>query len=69
MISRRLDVWEEGSHARFVGHTESEEVAREASIVREEGYKEFRAQQSHATVMSGNMCQDVRRLTAREGQG
>ena len=68
-ISRRIDLWESGSHAVLVGGIEEEGASREGRVAREEGDEEVQVRQFHDIVLYGNLCQAVQRLTAREGGG
>ena len=65
-----MDLWERVQHMGLVGDANAEGAAREgraASCGKEED--DAMAWSFHETVLSGKLCQAVRRATNREGGG
>ena len=69
-ITRRMDLWERGQHEVLVEDAKVEGAAREGkSAFIDEEEDNAVAQSFHKTVLSGKLCQAVRRATDREGGG
>eukprot|EP00957_Ditylum_brightwellii_P023109 1743243-Ditylum_brightwellii.AAC.1 len=68
-ISRCMDLWEEGLHARLVDDMVASAMELEGRQPTPEGEEERRARQFNSTVLSGRLRQAVRRATAQDQGG